>query len=316
MRNKPDFHPSAPGGTHYLHGLRVASELPLPGLAPGASGAADVRIGWGRVPAGLQGRPFQGFKFEAVPGQLLIRTLRIADILVQSGRTMAIQPRPDAREGEIRMLVLGWGLAALLLQRGLLPLHGSALDTGSGCVLFCGRSGAGKSTLAAACLDRGLGLLDDNLAVVRLEAGRAAVHPGVPEIRLCPDAVARLGRPAGMARADSPGEEKVLLDARGQFCRGPVPLRGIYVLERGEGPRTEVAALGPAGAAAALWRHVFRRPFVAGLDAAAPLFATILHLARSVPVRRVRWAGALPPPQAMAAQLEQDWQSLGSPHGY
>lgn len=47
----------------------------------------------------------------------------------------------------------------LLYQRGILPLHGSTIETPQGAVMFAGVSGSGKSTLAASFHAHGYAVL-------------------------------------------------------------------------------------------------------------------------------------------------------------
>src|SRR6185436_17962029 len=58
---------------------------------------------------------------------------------------------------------------AVLQQRGLLPLHASALLLGAGAIALLGPSRAGKSTLAAALARRGHPVLADDVVPVSPE---------------------------------------------------------------------------------------------------------------------------------------------------
>ena len=64
---------------------------------------------------------------------------------------------------DVRLFLLGSVWGALALQRGLLPLHASAVGRGRTVHAFTGPPGAGKSTLAAALAARGYPLFTDDM---------------------------------------------------------------------------------------------------------------------------------------------------------
>ena len=57
-------------------------------------------------------------------------------------------------------------MGAILMQRKILPLHGSAIAIDGKAYAIVGDSGAGKSTLASAFLKRGYQLLSDDVITV------------------------------------------------------------------------------------------------------------------------------------------------------
>ena len=59
-------------------------------------------------------------------------------------------------------------MGALLMQRKILPLHGSAIAIDGKAYALIGDSGAGKSTLASAFLNKGYQLLSDDVIAVSL----------------------------------------------------------------------------------------------------------------------------------------------------
>ena len=84
--------------------------------------------------------------------------------------------------------------AALLLQRGLLPLHGCAIEVDGGAAVFVGRSGCGKSTLAGALRQRGYRVLADDICVISFSAaGEPMVLAAFPQLKLWADALKNLG---------------------------------------------------------------------------------------------------------------------------
>ena len=74
----------------------------------------------------------------------------------------------EADEDKIRLYILGTCMGALLMQRKILPLHGSAIAIDGKAYAFVGDSGAGKSTLASAFLSKGYKLLSDDVIAVSL----------------------------------------------------------------------------------------------------------------------------------------------------
>ena len=59
-------------------------------------------------------------------------------------------------------------MGAILMQRKVFPLHGSAIAINGKAYAFVGDSGAGKSTLASAFLNKGYQLLSDDVIAVSL----------------------------------------------------------------------------------------------------------------------------------------------------
>lgn len=87
---------------------------------------------------------------------------------IQNGDTIQVSPMAGADEAKIRLFLLGTCMGALLMQRKILPLHGSAIAIDGKAYAFVGHSGAGKSTLASAFINKGFQLLSDDVIAVTL----------------------------------------------------------------------------------------------------------------------------------------------------
>lgn len=70
-------------------------------------------------------------------------------VVIDNGMRVTIEPSSD-NPVDIRALLMGPVQAILWHQRGLLPLHASAVSVNGKAIALAGPSGAGKSTLAAA----------------------------------------------------------------------------------------------------------------------------------------------------------------------
>jgi len=129
-----------------------------------------------------------GVLFEATTNDFLFRFKGIGRYRVQNGKKIIIQPEQEAVPGEIRLILLGSCIGALLHQRGILALHGSAISDGRQTVILSGHSGAGKSTLAAALLELGYSVIADDISVIGFgEKQQFIVEHGIPHLKLWKD---------------------------------------------------------------------------------------------------------------------------------
>jgi hypothetical protein len=247
------------------YGLIFHSELRLPEMLPG-SGAADVVICYGDVAEPQPGTADDQAYFRAAEDELLLHIPGIARYRVRNGNEIVIQRLPGSQLRDVRVYLLGSGLAALLHQRGVLALHAGAIRTAGGAVLFAGHSGSGKSTLLSAFLQRGYEMLSDDVCGVVFDAdGNLLVLPGLPRSKLWADAAATLGiETAGLQRIYS-RQNKYAIPLAGNFVAAPLPLSRIYVLAPRHGRSLTIEPLDGLDRVGALLEHTFREPFLTGL---------------------------------------------------
>lgn len=222
--------------TYGLYGLRLASAIALSGITE-VEGTPDVVLDIG--PTGGTG---DGERAPESPDDVLLDWRTIGRFRVRSGCEIVFDKDPLADPVFLRAVVLGPVLAIVLLQRGLFPLHASAVDVEGRVLAFAAQSGGGKSTLTAALHFRGHGILGDDVAAIRLGPDRPEVLPGLPWIRLSLQACTRLGLdPARLPLAFSLEEEKRELPVQLRSDQEPAPLSHIYVLRDGPEYRVERA---------------------------------------------------------------------------
>lgn len=188
-----------------LFGLRIRSDIALPGLQP-ESGAiepdVDIEIGAVAAPA----EPGLELAVDETGATLTIEG--VARYRVAAGSRIIVQPEAGAAEANVRLFLLGSAMGALLHQRGLLPLHASAVEVDGRAIAFIGPSGAGKSTLAAAFHDRGYRVIADDVCVIGFDGdGQAFAYPGIPRLRLWEEALAATGRESGGYELSYAGDE-------------------------------------------------------------------------------------------------------------
>ena len=235
---------ASPVTHHYrAYGLAIASAVPLPQLAPTAPAAADLTIEFGAV--GGERLSLPGFRRWEIRNQFRY--------VVEEGSRIVIDRLPGSTDEDISDLVMSRVLTAAIYQRGLLPLHASAVMTERGIVALCGPSGVGKSTLAGVLAARGGVVIADDMLVLG-EQGDVAGH-GAVGLKLSVPALARLGRTAdGLALSNSV-EHKFFLPV-GSAGSHDGRIAVLAQLRLGDGA---VAPLSPAAATAG-WRACIRMP--------------------------------------------------------
>ncbi len=137
------------------------------------------------LPDHLPGGDEIGPGMETAKDTLFISLPGVARALVRGGNTVDYRIEPGADPDLARRLFRGSARAALMHQRGDIPLNGTALCASNGtAVVLCGLSVTGKSTLAYELTRRGWTLLADGIACIANAMPRAQIHPADTSIEL------------------------------------------------------------------------------------------------------------------------------------
>ena len=261
--------------------INFRSELEFPEIEPADHDdfLPDVVIRRGKVPMRLDNPHTDAPDFQTSSREVLLRIEGVARYSVTDGNEIVVDPEPESKPEEVRLFLFGSAMGALLSQRALFPLHGSAIETPRGAMVFVGPQGIGKSTLAAHFVRRGFRLLSDDVcALTRDTEGTIWVLPAFPQLRLCADALTRLTESAlncGTARFDG---NKFVLPRLMSFCPRPVKLGTIHQLSKHELPDIILKPVRGFKRADHLISNLYRPMFMRGL-AVEP---DIMHLATSI----------------------------------
>lgn len=153
-------------------------------------------------------------------------------VLSADGRDVAVAPLSEESDAAFATHLFGHVLSFVLLKHGIEPLHATVLVAPDGAVGILGDSGYGKSTLAAGLAASGLQLLTDDLLVVLEAGGEMMAQPGLPRLKLWPDAAAEF-RPDAPSEPLAPGATKRIYPlGLDEWTGEPQPMRVVYVLRR------------------------------------------------------------------------------------
>jgi hypothetical protein len=263
-----------------IYGLDVLANRPIPTVPYSSITTADVRVSFGVLPDWLD---------SLAPDQ--VETVYVADHADENGNpafvfaklhhgdffrfTYADQTEfvVDGAGREIwttwlepltledtATYLLGPVMGFVLLLRGLVCLHASAVVINGVAVALVGPAGAGKSTTAAAFAARGFSVLAEDVVTLDDRGDAFLVRPAYPCIRLWPASAATLYGSRSALPPLTPNWDKCYLDLTqqsGQFENERRRLAAIYLLEeRSDEPQA---------------------PFVQPLDAAAGMISLIAN---------------------------------------
>jgi hypothetical protein len=200
------------------HGLRLTGE-------------SEAVLDW--EPATGEGGPVAQVREIEVRG--------VARFRVTGGTQVRITRAEGADPVEVRASLEGRVTAALLQQRGTLPLHLAAVVVGGQAIGFAGPPGSGQSSLACALADRGHHLLTDDLGAVSYDAsGRPALHPGSPVMRIWGSSARQLGWPTDDRHRIKDHVDKYSYELADRFADGPKPLVAVYAFLHAPGARIQI----------------------------------------------------------------------------
>jgi hypothetical protein len=153
------------------------------------------------------------------------------------------------------MLITGIVLAIVLVQRGRMVLHASAVAINGNAIIFLGDKGAGKSVMAGSLHRHGHRMLADDTTVVKLDHSSLMVYSSPPRFKLWPDAVEALVGGSNTLPRVHPALEKRSLQIAHDGTTAMVPLNRLYVLA--EGPEPRMGKVSAAAAFIEIVRHSY-----------------------------------------------------------
>src|SRR5262249_40662481 len=159
--------------------------------------------------------------------------------LLRAGKEVLMDVASSSNPDDVRAYLRGPLLGGIFHQRGIAPLHASAVDVAGHCFAFVGSSGAGKSTLAAALAQRGHEVVaDDECFIKQTSSGEIQASFGSRHLRLWEDSRAFLGFDGPMDAQEMQGNSKHTFPVRAaRDPREVRSLRGVYQLCRSsDGP--------------------------------------------------------------------------------
>lgn len=246
---------------YHAFGLKIKSTIPLPELVVSKDSIETIEVNidiaelnelWAEkdIPPG---------KFYVDDQMVMFRIPETATFLIEKGEKILVSPMKESDDNKIRLYILGTCMGALLMQRKVMALHGSAIAIDGKAYAFIGHSGAGKSTLASTFVNKGYQLLsDDIIPVVMDKEGRPFVIPTYPQQKLWQETLQNFGWDSSIFTPLFERETKFAIPVHSSYCKEPLPLGGVFEIARTEEDHVRIVPIQSLERFQTLYDHTFR----------------------------------------------------------
>lgn len=214
-------------------GFNIISEIPLPELPMKtiSEDKIDIVVELSDLTDLWKEVKEQNRHFVVKEKKVIFQIPNTATYCVQEGGKIIVSPMDGSNEDHIRLYILGTCMGAILMQRKIIPLHGSAIAINGKAYAIVGDSGAGKSTLASAFLNRGFQLLSDDVIPISLSIQNIPiVTPAYPQQKLWQESLNAFGMLESEYRPIFDRETKFAIPVKSNFAKTELPLAGVFEL--------------------------------------------------------------------------------------
>jgi hypothetical protein len=275
---------------YHAFGLNIWSEIHLPELNGGdfKEDSIDIWIKKGEIPeAWLQRKDRTRVVVEG--HEVMFESPNTAFFSIAKGNEISVCFLKEADERKIRLYLLGSCFGILLMQRKVMPLHGSAIEINGKAYAFVGHSGAGKSTLASAFLQRGYKLLSDDVIPVRLSKEKVPIaYPSYPHQKLWEESLVGFGMNASGYQSLFERETKYSVPVGESFYNKPIPLGGVFELSKGNTRKFRFKKIGTLEKFRVLLQHTYRDFLIDRLKLAEWHFKHSMEVGKRTPIFELR----------------------------
>lgn len=294
-----------------IYGLGVVANRPIPGVPSAKTASDDIRISFGSRPAWLHEVSEAQIETSYIAdytdecGNPVLCVFRLLDgryykfcyadgtefVVDHAGTEMWAEWVEPLTLEDTTTYLLGPIMGFVMLLRGVVCLHASAIAIDNQAIALLGPAGAGKSTTAAAFSQRGFSILAEDVVTLDDRGDHFLVRPAYPCIRLWPASVKALYGAESLLPKLTPNWDKCYLDLTErpeQFQRESLPLAAVYILgERRNDPHAPfIEPLDRAEAMMSLVANTYATKLM-DKQMRAREFELLTRVLRSIPLRRV-----------------------------
>jgi hypothetical protein len=296
---------------YFGFGLKIESELEFPELLQSTFAQADVTIAVDDLSRQ------EASCIESKDDEFFFVVKGVARYFASQGNHMIIDPENKSVDPRsIRLYALATVMAAILLQRQMLPFHASAVSVNNKLILISGESGTGKSTTLTGLILRGYKVFSDDVVVLnRTGPDRVSAFASYPMIKLWRDSMTIIDHPQF---SDCSFPIRHDLDKYGFFFHDTFvtqarPVSTLIILKKGEQPECSMRRLHGTEAFTDTYRQLYRLSLIRGKEQNAVCFRTISALAKAVNIFEITRPATCHPEQLISFVEQELLQPVACP---
>lgn len=272
-------------------GLNILSDIPLPEVPQmGASvNRVDVVIERGDLSKAWSKYANHQKNYITRDSFVMFQVPDTAIFSIQDGGKIIVSPMVGSDEDKIRLYILGTCMGALLMQRKILPLHGSAVVIDGKAYAFVGERGAGKSTLAQAFLNKGYQLLSDDVVAVSItKENGPIVTPSYPQQKLWQECLNEFGMDTRKYHPLFDRETKYAVPVPTKFSSESVQLAGVFELVKSKNEQIDISRIEGLERLHTLYSQTFRNFLIQRLGFREWHFKSCASFVNQIDVYQIR----------------------------
>lgn len=150
---------------------------------------------------------------------------------IKDGKSIIVNESTELDESFIVFFILGYSMAILLHQRGMLVLHGNAVKIQDSAIAFLGPSGSGKSTTSLILNNMGYDLIADDILAIDLFGKFPKVLSGYPRVKIWSDVIENMGEDINSIPQVHSNFPKLSYKINKLYSDKMTPLKSIFILE-------------------------------------------------------------------------------------
>ena len=275
---------------YQVFGLPVISEIALPALMPmGNLNQKFIRIyvKHGKTPISLRSKDFEKrHTFLLNEQELLFEIKGIARYYVSDSTQVIIEPLSD-KWSEILIYFYSNCIAAILYQRGFIPIHASGVFVDSNSVLLISApSGFGKSTTAIKLAELGYNVFSDDTVIIKVESMQCQATASYPMIRQWQNTIDNQTILNEVEKKELWNEidlNKYGFHFHENFVVDAVKISGILFLSK-EGTEIRIQALTPIAGLQQLGANVYRKGWVTAMKKQIIHYKHLTEISSKIPM--------------------------------
>jgi len=267
-----------------VFGLNIRSEFPFHGIKKPEEGFFDVDVVEGATPFSLSNSNTIGISFESNDSQFLLKIPNVATFLVENGNKIIVQVDKQAEFREVELFFLGTAMSVVLMQRGIVPFHGSAFQKDNKCIIISGHSGAGKSSLLRYFITEGYKVLTDDVCALSINQNKVILTPSYPSSKIWEDVMDKFDLEKRNSEQVRPNIRKYKYDLSDHFIESSLEVEAIYILNSKNVEAFDVDEVKGINKFKELQKNLYRPRFPEAMGRQKETFIILNHLANQAKV--------------------------------